>query len=38
MRISDGSFRRLYQRYDILKIAVILFAEAVPGKIRGINY
>ena len=38
MRVSDGSFRRLHQRYDILKITAVLFTEAVPGKIRDINY
>lgn len=32
MRIPDGSFRRLYQRYDILKITAVLFTEAVLGK------
>ena len=33
MRIPDGSFRRLHQRYDILKITVVLFTEAVLGNL-----
>ncbi len=38
MCLPDGSFRRLHQRYDILKITAVLFTEAVLGKIRDINY